>query len=220
MQDKVLFIMTKKDYLQDISEIKNIMNRSSRFISLSGLSGILAGIYALIGAYLGNNLLKTYVNTNNRGVYNSEMDIAFNFIQIQLIAIALIVAIASIITAYILTKRKATKQGEKIWDTTTKRLLANFMIPLMTGAAFSLSMLYQGFYGFVAPATLIFYGLALVNASKFTVGNVKYLGISQIILGLIAMNYIGFGLYFWAIGFGIFHIIYGTIMYFREKSES
>jgi len=212
--------MTKKDYLQDISEIKNIMNRSSRFISLSGLSGILAGIYALIGAYLGNNLLKTYVNTNNRGVYNSEMDIAFSFIQIQLIVIALVVAILSIITAYILTKRKAAKQGEKIWDTTTKRLLANFMIPLITGAVFSLSMLYQGFYGFVAPATLIFYGLALVNASKFTVGNVKYLGIFQIILGLIAMNYIGFGLYFWAIGFGIFHIIYGAIMYFREKSES
>lgn len=219
MQYKVLFIMTKKDYLQDISEIKNIMNRSSRFISLSGFSGILAGIYALIGAYLANKLLKTYVNTNNRGVYNSEMDIAFSFIQIQLIIIALVVAIVSIITAYILTKRKAAKQGEKIWDTTIKRLLANFMIPLITGAVFSLSMLYQGFYGFVAPATLIFYGLALVNASKFTVGNVKYLGISQIILGLIAMNYIGFGLYFWAIGFGIFHIIYGVIMYFKEKSE-
>jgi len=211
--------MKEKDYLQDISAIKNMMNRSTRFISLSGLSGILAGIYALIGAYLANTLLTEYVNTNNRAVYNAEMGFALNFITLKLIAIALIVALLSVITAYILTKKKAKKEGVKIWDTTSKRLLFQFLIPLLTGGVFSLITLNHGFFGFVAPAMLIFYGLAVLNASNYTISNVKYLGIAEITLGLIALNYIGFGLYFWALGFGVFHIIYGTLIYFLVEKK-
>ena len=52
--------MNDKDYLKDISEIKNLMNKSSRFISLSGLSGILAGIYALVGAAMTYYYVTTY----------------------------------------------------------------------------------------------------------------------------------------------------------------
>lgn len=214
MQFKVLLIMNKEDYLQDLSEIKNIMNRSTRFMSLSGLTGILAGIYALIGAYLGSQLLRNYQNFDYR-----NNTINPNGIEIKILAIALGVAILSIITAYILTKKKAAKENQTIWNNTTKRLLFHFAIPLVTGGIFSLILLNQGFYGFVAPATLIFYGLAIVSASNFTFSNVKYLGIAEIILGLIAMNYIGYGLYFWAIGFGVFHIIYGTIMYLKEKNN-
>ncbi|MEE9348519.1 MAG: hypothetical protein V3U80_00565 [Flavobacteriaceae bacterium] len=206
--------MSEKNYLQDLSEIKNIMNRSTRFLSLSGLSGILAGVYALIGAFLARFVLK------DAGFYSyNHNTINPNNLELKLIGIALVVAFLSIITAYILTKKRTLKQGVKIWDTTTKRLLFHFMIPLLTGGIFSLILLNQGFYGFVAPATLIFYGLAVLNASNYTISNVKYLGIAEIILGLIAMNYIGFGLYFWAIGFGIFHIIYGLIMYLSEPKN-
>ncbi len=213
LQYKVLLIMSEKNYLQDLSEIKTIMNRSTRFMSLSGLSGIMAGIYALIGAFLAKQLLANYLNYNHtRNTINP------NNIEIKLIVIALLVALLSIITAYILTKKKASKEGQTIWNSTTKRLLFHFFIPLAAGGVFSLTMLNQGFYGFVAPATLIFYGLAVVNASNFTFSNVKYLGIAEIILGLISLNYIGYGLYFWAVGFGILHIIYGTIMYIKEKA--
>ncbi len=204
--------MSEKDYLQDLSEIKNIMSRSTRFMSLSGLTGILAGIYALIGAYLGNQLLKNYQNFDY-----GDNTINPNGVEIKILAIAIGVAVISIITAFILTKKKAANEGQTIWNSTTKRLLFHFSIPLITGGFFSLILLNQGFYGFVAPATLIFYGLAIVSASHFTFSNVKYLGLAEIILGLIAMNYIGYGLYFWAIGFGVFHIIYGTIMYIKEK---
>lgn len=203
--------MSDKDYLKDITEIKDMMNKSSRFISLSGLSGILAGIYALIGAYLAKFILANYNYLSQR---KNPMDI--DQTQFKLIVIAVVVAFLSIVTAFFLTRRKAKQQGTSIWDSTTKRLLFNFLTPLITGGIFSLILLDQGFYGFVAPATLIFYGLALFSASKYTFGNVKYLGIAEIILGLISMNYIGYGLYFWAIGFGILHIIYGTLMYFKN----
>lgn len=202
--------MSDKDYLKDITAIKDMMNKSSRFISLSGLSGILAGVYALIGAYFAKYILANY---NYLSQHRNPMNI--DNIQFKLIVIAIIVAFLSVITAFILTKRKAKKDGTKIWDGTTKRLLFNFLVPLATGGIFSLILLNQGFYGFVAPATLIFYGLALFSASKYTIGNIKYLGIAEIILGLISMNYIGYGLYFWAIGFGVMHIIYGTLMYFK-----
>lgn len=215
MQFKALLIMSKKDYLQDLSDIKNIMNRSTRFLSLSGLSGILAGLYALIGAFFANLLLQS-------SGYTSDIQNTINEtnLELKLLSIAFVVALLSILTAFILTKQKATKQGVKIWDTTTKRLLFHFMIPLLTGGVFSFILLNQSFYGFIAPATLIFYGLAVVNASNYTISNVKYLGIFEIILGLIAMNYIGYGLYFWAIGFGVFHIIYGALMYFLVENRA
>ncbi|WP_046757328.1 hypothetical protein [Kordia jejudonensis] len=200
--------MTSSDYLNDIKEIKNLMNKSSRFISLSGLSGIMAGIYALIGAWFARQEIgKVY------GLKRGTAYVSSNEITIKLLAIAAIVIILAVVTGIILTQRKARKNGEQIFDKTAIKLLINFLIPLATGGILALIILQKGFIGLIAPITLIFYGLACVNASKFTLGHVKFLGFANIILGLVATQYVGYGLYFWAIGFGVFHIIYGGLMY-------
>jgi len=200
--------MEQKDYLKDISEIKQLMNRSSRFISLSGLSGIFAGIYAILGAVIAYIYLfpktRTYITLNS-----------WNFSL--LVILLLSVAILSIITAILLSSRNAKKNDEKIWDSTTKRLLINFFIPLVTGGIYILIKLNSQHYGLAASLMLIFYGLGLVNASKYTVGNIKYLGYAQIIIGLICAALPGYGFWFWVTGFGLFHIIYGAFMYFQEK---
>nr|WP_321230273.1 hypothetical protein [uncultured Psychroserpens sp.] len=204
--------MDSNNYLKDISEIKNMMNKSSRFLSISGLSGILAGIYALIGAYLGyriiyaNNIItidgyRTLILTENR------------IIQIFIIAFS-VVALA-MITGIVLSYSKAKTQNESLWDSTSKRLLINFAIPLVTGGLFILILMDKGVYAFVAPLTMIFYGLALINASKYTLGYVRSLGITMLIVGLISTYFLGYGLFFWALGFGVCHIIYGTIMHFK-----
>lgn len=208
---KVLFIMKEKDYLKDISEIKKIMNKSTRFLSLSGLTGILVGIYALIGAYLAFYTIKNYF------VNARDYIVIIKNVELKLLLIAFSVFLISVITAYILTKRKAKSENQSLWNATVKRLFFHFTIPLIAGGILSLELLNMGFYGLVAPITLIFYGLALINASNFTFSNIKILGLAEIILGLIAINYIGYGLYFWAVGFGVFHIIYGAFMYFNEK---
>lgn len=204
--------MTSSDYLKDIKEIKHLMNKSSRFISLSGLSGIMAGVYALAGAWFADlELLNAYELRKNSNEWHASVltdDITF-----RLMTIAAIVLFLAIVTGIILTQRKARKNGEKIFDKTALKLLINFLIPLATGGIFSLVLLQNGIVWLVAPTTLIFYGLACVNASKYTFGHVKYLGYANIILGLISSQYIGYGLYFWAVGFGIFHIIYGGLMY-------
>tara|TARA_R110002020_G_scaffold399444_3_gene609325 strand:- start:157 stop:786 length:630 start_codon:yes stop_codon:yes gene_type:complete len=204
--------MKTQNYLKDISDIKNMMSRSSRFISLSGLSGILAGIYALIGALAAYFQLQKFDELSYiENQYTS--DDTYTSLYCNLIGIALIVLFTALVTGFILTLRKAKKQNEKIWNPVSKRLLANFGIPLIAGGIFCAVLLQYGVAGLVAPATLVFYGLALVNASKFTIGDIKYLGVANILIGLIATQFTGYGLYFWSLGFGVLHIIYGAILY-------
>jgi hypothetical protein len=204
--------MESKDYLKDISEIKNLMNKSSRFISLSGSSGILAGIYALIGAYLGYIII--YAD-NIISVDGYKTIILSENKMLQMFIIAFVVVMLSITTGILLSYRKAKKQNNALWDSTSKRLIINFCIPLATGGFFILFLIEKEIYAFVAPLTLVFYGLACVNASKFTLGYIRYLGLTMIVLGFLSVWYLGYGLLFWALGFGICHIVYGTIMYFK-----
>jgi len=204
---------TEKEYLEELSEIRDIMNRSSRFISLSGLSGILAGIYALIATWLAYPIL----NYSNR-ILGVEKGITLTTQKINfLIFIATGTLLLSITTGIYLTTRKARRQNLKIWDAQVRRLLANLAVPLCTGGILCLFMLYRGYVSLVAPFTLIFYGLALVNASKYTYREIYGLGVLEIILGLLACWFVGFGLLFWAVGFGLLHIGYGIYMYFKHE---
>lgn len=202
--------MSSEDYLKDLSEIKNIMNKSSRFISLSGLSGVLAGIYALIGAALAYYIVTSSV----RGYL-----IVDGKIFMICIGILITVALLSIVTGIFLTTKKAKRNGEKVWDNSSKRLIINFLVPLITGGIYILIILEQQKYGQTAALMLIFYGLALVNASKYSIGNIRYLGITEIVLGLICALFPGYGFWLWVIGFGIMHIIYGAIMHFKYDTK-
>ncbi|WP_299224857.1 hypothetical protein [uncultured Psychroserpens sp.] len=199
--------MSEQDYLKDISEIKTMMSKSSRFISLSGLSGILAGIYALIGAATTYWLVTTYSD----GV----LYIFHGWVFWTSISVLLLVAFFSAITGVILTTKKAKKNNESIWDSSSRRLLLNFLVPLVVGGIYCLIILSQGRYGQTGGLMLIFYGLALVSASKYSLGDIRYLGYIEVILGLIASYYPGYGFWLWVLGFGIMHIVYGTWMHFK-----
>ena len=203
----------KEKYIEDLKEIKDMMSRSSRFISLSGLSGISAGIIAIFGAYLAYETV--YTNQDYLGYRQAVL--TDNSI-LQLILIAMSTLILTIVTGIYFTTRETKKKNLNVWDQQTKRLLINLIIPLATGGILCLMLLFRGYIGLIAPLTLIFYGLALFNASKYTLNEIRSLGILEIILGLIAVQYIGFGLLFWVIGFGALHIIYGAIMYKKYES--
>lgn len=206
--------MATKDYLQDISEIKNIMNKSTRFMSLSGLSGILAGTYALIGAYVAYNLLNGYASGEGKlSMY------PILYVETLMIGLGLFIAFIAALTGYILTKRKAEKNNEKMWTPASKQMLMSFIVPMVTGGLFIMLLIQKGYYGLVAPSTLIFYGLALYNAGKYTLSQVRYLGLLEILLGLLSLYFIYNGLLFWTIGFGVLHILYGAIMYFKLERK-
>jgi len=208
----------QQEQLETLREIRSLMERSSRFLSLSGLSGVIAGIVAIAGVvaaylYLGLSPLEPGYYQFAKGE-NGEPNPAFYTFLIADISIVLIV---SLLAASLLTMRKARQLGQPAWDAVAKRLLVNMAVPLVAGGIYCLVLLYHGQIAFIAPATLIFYGLALFNAGKYTVNDIRYLGVLEIITGLMASFAIEFGLLFWAFGFGILHIVYGITMYFKYE---
>lgn len=219
MYFKVLFMTEQNQQpLETLQDIKRMMERSSRFISLSGLSGIAAGICALVGAWFAYKELEPYYKGyNDRGGYSGE---DFQTLKFRLLVIALAVLAAALVSSFYFTWRKARQNKLPVWDLTAKRLMTNMLIPLVSGGLFLLAMYQYNEWRFIAPACLVFYGLALVNAGKYTLTDVRYLGLFQILLGLISTQFVGYGLYFWAAGFGVLHIIYGFVMWWKyEKSN-
>lgn len=193
---------------ETLTEIKQLMERSSRFISLSGLSGVMAGVYAIAGALAAYYYV--YGRSAGREGYQ-ENDSTF------LLADAALVLILAVGTGIFLTTRKARKDGNSLLDAAAKKLIINLCIPLFTGGVFCLALIYHNNWFFVVPSMLVFYGLALVHASKYTRDDVRSLGVSEIALGLISLFVVGYGLVFWTLGFGVLHIIYGTYMYYKYE---
>jgi hypothetical protein len=196
------------------------MERSSRFISLSGWSGISAGICALVGAWLAHTRLSSFVVSGTRDLGEYERggntggtgDLFFD-----LLLIAIVTFVAAFISAFFFTYVRSRRNGVPLWDRTVQRLAWNTIMPMVVGGIVILRALQFGYYELVAPGCLIFYGLALVNASKYTLGEVRYLGYGQIILGILNLWIINEGLYFWAAGFGILHIVYGAMMWWKYE---
>jgi|KBSSwiStaDraftv2_1062776.scaffolds.fasta_scaffold266103_3 hypothetical protein len=213
---KVLFMNEQNQQTLDtLQDIKRMMERSSRFISLSGLSGIAAGICALVGAWFARNEFKPYYkNYDYRGGYAAD---DFRDLKFRLLVIAVAVLAVALVSAFYFTWRKARHNKLPVWDLTARRLTINMLIPLVAGGLFIMAMYQYNDWKFIAPACLIFYGLALVNASKYTLTDVRYLGLLQILLGLVSTQFVGYGLYFWAAGFGVLHIIYGFVMWWKYE---
>jgi predicted lysophospholipase L1 biosynthesis ABC-type transport system permease subunit len=202
----------EQDYIRDIAEIRSMMERSSKFLSLSGWAGIMAGLYALAGTYVAYSILKynpsaaTNIVTGN---LSSEMS--------NVIFLAIIILILAVGTAIFLSAKKADKSGEKFWNTTTKRLATAMAVPLVAGGLFILVMISRGMIGYIAPLSLLFYGLALYNISTFTYVEIKSLGFFEIALGLISSYFIEYGLICWSVGFGVLHIVYGIYMHYKYE---
>lgn len=209
-----------QQHLEALKDIRQMMQRSNKFLSLSGLSGVFAGAYALIGAFIGMQLINNFSSQSYK-YYDVNVDIstrsAYSSFLFQGTVVCALVLLASLVTAYILSFRKAKKNHQSFFDRTALRLMVNMLIPLTAGGLFCIAMLIHGgsMILLVCPAMLIFYGLALVNSSKYTLDEIRYLGCLEILLGIIAVFYLGYGIIFWSIGFGVLHIVYGTWMWFK-----
>lgn len=199
----------QSDHLQDLAEIRAMMERSSKFLSLSGLSGVLAGCYALGAAWVSANVFE-FNPTSMAYTLNTEHEQG-------LVLTALATLVLAVLSAILLSWRKAQKKEEKIWNATTRRVVTNVSIPLIAGAVLSFSLLQNDLVGLIAPITMLFYGIALYTAGSYTYHDIKYLGIIQIVLGLLACWFVQWGVLLWAIGFGLMHIVYGATMHFKYE---
>jgi uncharacterized membrane protein len=203
----------EQDYIRDLTEIRSMMERSTRFLSLSGWAGVMAGIYALTGTWIAWKVL----DFNPTGIFYGNDPGSIPTVFPKIIFLALAILILAITTAVILSLRNAGKKGEKIWNATSRRLLINMAVPLVAGGLLILVLIANGLIGLIAPFSLLFYGLALYNAAKFTYEEMRFLGLIQIGLGLISSYFTGYGLFCWALGFGVCHIIYGIYLHYRYE---
>lgn len=202
----------QQEHLAQLRDIRSMMERSSRFISLSGLTGIIAGLSALMGVviaykYLGIDWMQADYYQFLEGAAGSS------FLMMDFAGVLALALVSSVV----LTRKKATAQGYAVWDATAQRLFFSMMLPLAAGGIYALILLMHGQLAFIAPVTLLFYGLALINASKYTLNEVYWLGIAQLCTGLIAAYFMSYGLLFWAFGFGVLHVVYGVGMYLKYE---
>lgn len=201
--------MSQDSNLETLQDIRKMMERSSRFISLSGWSGISAGVCALIGAFVANQRITAYYENYS----NTERCPAC--LKSELITVAVIVFIVAFCSASFFTWIKSRKDGVAIWGKASRRLLWNTLLPMIAGGFILWRMIVLKQYDLIAASSLIFYGLALVNGSKYTMGEIRYLGYLQIITGIIGLWLVRSGLYIWALGFGVLHIVYGISMWWK-----
>jgi ABC-type phosphate/phosphonate transport system permease subunit len=221
---KALYMDDQLQPLDTLKDIRRMMERSSRFISLSGLSGIAAGVCALAGAWLANNVIEGNTQSGHnydvRELHNAGLNSSTGlqtYLSNTLVQIALGVLIAALAFGFFFTYLRSRKTGTPMWGATAKRLLINVSIPMLVGGIFLLKIMDEGSYGLIAPGCLIFYGLGLLNASKYTLSEVRYLGYAQILLGIICLQFMDNGLLLWALGFGVLHIVYGVFMWWKYE---
>lgn len=204
----------QKDYTQDLAEIRSMMERSSKFLSLSGWSGIMAGVYALAGAYIA---YAYFHFTPDEITYNPAYSGSESSNLPNVIALAVGILVLAVGTATFLSYKNAVAKGEKVWNAASRQLLVNMAVPLSAGGIVLLIFISQGLIGLLAPFSLLFYGIALFSAGKFTYEALKFLGMILIGLGLISMYVIEYSILLWGVGFGIVHIAYGIYLHFKYE---
>ena len=212
--------MDNKEALNTLSEIKDMMERSSRFQTISGWSIILIGLYASIvslGAWLtmggGASLGWLPDIWQQRAASLSRNPTA-------LILIAALLVVVSMGTVCLMSYVKTKRVNKHFsFDKTVRRPLVNFLVPAVAGALFCVAMLFQQHYGLTSSIMLIFYGLALINCHHYTTSSIGALGYGELILGIIDCFVVHQGLLFWFLGFGALHIVYG-IAFLMLKVES
>jgi len=214
--------MTQNQPHEELARIRGLMDRSTRFLSLSGLSGVIAGVLGLGGAAVARWYMdQNAVVSSNPMTYDAQVLADTYWTHVTVLAgIACAVLVLAVAGAFWFTLRRSRRTGQSLWDASARRLAINLALPLAAGGVFCLALLWHGLPGLVAPATLLFYGLALLNASKYTLDEIRWLGLSEVLLGLVASFWIGAGLFFWALGFGVLHIFYGSLMYLRHERSA
>lgn len=200
----------ERDQLTELGDIKRIMERSSRFLSLSGLSGVAAGICGLAGAFFAQMAILHYATAAKQG---GDLQLSAHALTGRLVWIAVFTLAAAVLLAIFFTARTARRSGLPLWDAASRRLVINLLIPLAAGGIFIVVMAGDGEYRYLAATSLLFYGLALINAGKYTLTDIRFLGLLETAAGIICLFFPGYGLYFWAFGFGALHLIYGVLMW-------
>lgn len=200
--------MENKEVINTLNDIKEMMERSSKFKAISGLSIIIVGVLAsLVSAYIYFFLGDYRINTPTKWRTT--------------IIVALCLLVIAFLTVFFMAYLKARRHQLRFkMDITMRRLLLNFFIPMVAGGLLCLALVQQQHYGLISSITLIFYGLALINSSHFSYPALRYLGYAELALGLVDCFLVNYAVVMWFLGFGLLHIVFGIVFMLKyERSK-
>jgi hypothetical protein len=198
-------------YVRILINYKKIINfihiiYKKRKLNFKSWIGILTGFYALVGIFIANQMLHSY-----KFAEEGLNMLPVNIFEIMIMALAAFILLISLVTIYIVKKKKSLKFSniEKL----------NFYIPLILGGVILFLVANKGYYHLIASVSLIYYGIFLLNLNRFLKTDLFIFAIIEIILGFTSFFVNNHSLLFLAIGFGVLQIIFGIYLTKRGATK-
>lgn len=193
---------------ENLRVIRELMERSTRHSTFSGLSGVLAGLVSIAGC-----LIQAFYVRRLGGATQST-----GFLLNWAVVVALVLSLD-----FILTKRRAPLVGKRILSHLGRQMVMASLPGLGTGALLTLFFVHRGMMDEIYPFWMLCYGSAISAVSLFSQKEVARLGLAFLLAGALtlAAELLGappspLGLVMMAFSSGGFHIAYGIAAGRRE----
>lgn len=209
--------MENKDAIQDLESIRTMMERSSRFQTINGWGVTAVGLIALVAALVANGLFYEGSDSWFSTLYGNTDYLWSHKTQIAIIGALILVAVCGGIVFFSSLWMAKRKKISVTLDPNMRRTMFNFAVPLLAGAILCTALLVQGHYGLTSSIMLIFYGLALINCHHFSHRLLGVLGYLELALGLADCFVVTHALLFWALGFGVLHVVFGLLLIVKNR---
>lgn len=204
----------------ELTVIRQLMERPVRSSTASGVSGIIAGLAALAGAaadkYLSPRLAEHLAE-------RSELTSTWDWVLIIGAGIWAVVFCVAFVGVVILTRIRERRQGMPFWSPVKRRVLRTILPPFIAGCGLTVAIYYQWIYGYnpgqsyLIPAVwMLFYGLALWQVGEFSIPEVRLLGAAFIAAGIASAVVQWYPYESLGATFGGFHIVYGVVVWTRH----
>jgi hypothetical protein len=198
---------------RDLKKIRDIMEKTAPFLSLSGLSGIAAGLAGTAaGVIIMLKIQSAWISSDLLNDLLSDHQMKRFFAVLLLTALVL-----ALLGSFIITAVNTLRKNQPLWVISSIRFAENLFIPLLAGSILLAAFYIHKDYQYFIPVMLLFFGLSLYTASQSSREEIRILGILDICLGIISLFYIPAGLICWTAGFGLLNIVYGIIMYVKYE---
>ena len=188
------------------------MTNKGSFFSISGRGGIVLGLILLLTVYL---LFKITDGYAYYGDGFSQLPIFL--LEIAIIVLTILATLICLIIIWYRAKRRAKKSEVKLWSKLAKKQRLHLLVPLFVLGLILIIIANKGYYNFITPLSLAFYGLILLNMQKFGSNKLIALAIAQLLLALAAYFIVDKEFIFLGLGFGVLTIIYGLFTLNQKK---
>lgn len=192
---------------ENLRVIRQTMERSTKYSTLAGLSGVLIGLVAVVGVFLTDRIIREGHSVLERGR-------AFDHAQLaQLAAVWTVVLIVAIAIDFLANKRRAAGVGKHVVSSLGAHIVLAALPGFFAGAALTAFFLTHGLVFSIWGVWMLCYGLAICAVGLFSVRPVSVLGGAFVLAGAVTLQLPPAAqLPMMAVTFGGFHIGYGVLM--------